>query len=223
MDDSQRIAVGYVRVSTEEQAVSGLGLAAQRAAIESEAGRRGYTLAHIYEDAGVSGSVRPAQRPGLQAALSRLRAGDVSALIAAKVDRLSRSSFDFLDLMRQAQAEGWALLALDSPADLTTPAGEAMVSMQAVFAQLERRLISERTKVALAVKRAQGFRLGRPPLLSDEIAVRVATLRRRGMTFEAIAAVLNADRIPAPTGGAWSRQAAQRTSRRGEALLASSA
>src|SRR5581483_5291643 len=98
------VAVGYVRVSTEEQAVSGLGLEAQRSAITSEAARRGFELAGIYQDAGVSGGVRPSRRAGLQTALAAIRHGDASALIAAKVDRLSRSSFDFLDLMRQAQA-----------------------------------------------------------------------------------------------------------------------
>lgn len=220
---SPLVAVGYVRVSTEEQAVSGLGLEAQRIAITSEAARRGYVLAGTYEDAGVSGSIRPNRRAGLQAALLALRDGEASALIAAKVDRLSRSSFDFLDLMRQAQAEGWALVAVDAPLDLTTPSGEAMVSMQAVFAQLERRLISERTKAALAVARARGVRLGRPPLVCDELAVRVVELRSRGLTHEQVAARLNAEQVPSPTGGAWSRQAAWRTARRGERLQAGSA
>jgi DNA invertase Pin-like site-specific DNA recombinase len=219
-ETSPRIAVGYVRVSTEAQAVSGLSLEAQLIAIASEAERRGITLARISEDAGVGGGIRPNRRAGLQAALATLRAGDASALIAAKVDRLSRSSFDFLDLMRQAQAEGWALIAVDAPVDLATPSCEAMASMQAVFAQLERRLISERTKAALAVARARGVRLGRPPLLADEVAIRAAELRAGGLTHEQVVARLNAEQVPAPTGGAWSRQSAWRTTRRGDRLLA---
>jgi DNA invertase Pin-like site-specific DNA recombinase len=219
MDESPPpVAVGYIRVSTEEQAVSGLGLEAQRNAITSEAARRGYELAGIYQDAGVSGGVPPSRRAGLQAALATIRDGDPSALIAAKVDRLSRSSFDFLDLMRQAQAEKWSLIAVDAPIDLTTPAGEAMVSMQAVFAQLERRLISERTRAALAVAKARGVRLGRPPLLPNDVVVYVVELRDRGLTHEQVAAHLNAEQVPAPTGGVWSRQAAWRTALRGNRL-----
>ena len=207
---SRQIAFGYVRVSSGEQAVSGLGLEAQRIAIRAEAGRRGYTLDRIYEDAGVSGGLRPERRPGLQAALSALRSGEAVALIAGKVDRLSRSSFDFLDLMRQAQAEGWALIALDAPADLTTPQGEAMVSMQAVFAQLERRLIGERTKAALAVARARGTRLGRPPLIDPALPPRLRGLRTRGWTLQKIADRLNAEGIPAPAGGRWDRAGVRR-------------
>jgi DNA invertase Pin-like site-specific DNA recombinase len=81
-----------------------------------------------------------------------LREGDAKALVASKLDRLSRSMIDFTGLMATAQKQGWALVALDCAVDTTTPAGEAMANVLATFAQFERRLISQRTKDALAVK-----------------------------------------------------------------------
>lgn len=79
--------IGYVRVSTEEQGMSGAGLQAQRAAIRSECERRGWTLVAIAEDIGRSG--KDLKRPGVQAALEALGAGQASALVVAKLDRLS--------------------------------------------------------------------------------------------------------------------------------------
>ena len=99
-----------------------------------------------------------------------LEAGDAAALVVAKLDRLSRSMIDFTALMATAQKQGWALVALDCAVDTTTPAGEAMANVLATFAQFERRLISQRTREALAVKRAQGVRLGRPPTLPQAVA-----------------------------------------------------
>ena len=67
----------------------------------------------------------------------------------------------FTAVMARAQKQGWAVVALDCAVDTTTPAGEAVANVLAVFAQFERRLISQRTREALAIKKAQGVRLGR--------------------------------------------------------------
>src|SRR5215217_5456181 len=150
--------VGYVRVSTEEQRQSSAGLDAQRQAILREAKRRGWTVVELIEDAGWSG--KDLRRPGIKTALEALERGDASALVVAKLDRLSRSMLDFAGLMAQAQKQSWALVALDCAVDTTTPAGEAMANVMATFAQFERRLIGQRTKEALAAKRSAGVRLG---------------------------------------------------------------
>lgn len=190
--------IGYLRISTTEQADGGAGLDAQRTAIAGEADRRGWEIRFV-EDAGFSGRSRG--RPGLTEALEALRGGEAAGLIVSKIDRLSRSLIDFATLMAEAQRQGWALVALDAPVDLSTPTGEAMASIVATFSQLERRLIGQRTREALAVKRGQGVRLGRPPAIKPEIANRIRQARASGATLREIAERLNRDGVPTPRGG----------------------
>ena len=146
--------IGYSRVSTEEQATSGLGLEDQRRHIAGDADRRGWTVEWI-EDAGYS--AKDLNRPGISTALSLLREGSAQALVVAKLDRLSRSLMDFAGLMDRSHREGWALVALDLGVDTSTPQGEMMANVLATFAHFERRLIGERTRAALAVKKSQGY------------------------------------------------------------------
>ncbi len=153
------IVVGYVRVSTHEQAASGLGLDAQRAAITLAATARGWQVVWI-EDAGYS--AKSLRRPGVTRALRMLAKGEAQAIVVAKLDRLSRSVQDFAATMDTARRQGWALVALDLGVDTTTPAGELVANVMAAVAQWERRVIGQRTADALAAKKAQGVRLGGP-------------------------------------------------------------
>lgn len=191
--------IAYVRVSTEEQKGSGAGLAAQRAAILAECERRGWALVDVIEDAGYS--AKDLKRPGVRVALDILREGGADALVVAKLDRLSRSMLDFAGIMAAAQKQGWGLIALDCAVDTTTPAGEAMANVLATFAQFERRLISQRTKDALAAKRAQGVRLGRPRQLPNPVVARIRREHGQGKTLTEIARELNADGVPTAQGG----------------------
>jgi DNA invertase Pin-like site-specific DNA recombinase len=193
-------ALGYLRVSTAEQGDSGAGIDAQRAAIAIEAARRGWEVEFI-EDRGYS--ARSMKRPGLTTALARLKQREVGTLVVAKMDRLSRSLLDYSTIMQGAQREGWALVALDSPADFTTASGEAMAGVMAVFAQLERRLVSERTKAALAQRKAAGVRLGRERVIPGHVEARVHALRSEGMTIRRIGATLELEGHKAPGGGSW--------------------
>lgn len=188
----------YLRVSTQEQADSGKGLAAQRAAIEAEADRRGWAVVEVIEDAGASG--KDLERPGIKIALEALREGRADALVVSKLDRLSRSLLDFAQLLETARREKWSLLALDA-VDTTSAAGEAQASMIAVFAQLERRMISQRTKEALAINRAQGKHHGARRLVPDEVVQRVVAQRKTGQSLQKIADGLNADAVPTARGG----------------------
>jgi DNA invertase Pin-like site-specific DNA recombinase len=200
--------IGYVRVSTEEQGMSGAGLQAQRSVIISECERRGWTLIGIAEDIGRSG--KDLKRPGVQAALEALAAGEASALVVAKLDRLSRSMLDFAQVMATARKQSWALVALDVQVDTTTPSGEAMAHMLATFSQFERRLISERTRQALAQKRAAGVRLGALPEIDAAVTERIRAERAAGKTLREIAEALNADGIPTARGGRWHASTMQR-------------
>ena len=108
---------------------------------------------------------------------------------------------DFTAVMARASRQGWALVALDCAVDTTTPAGEAMANMLATFAQFERRLIGQRTREALAAKRASGVRLGRPLSLPVTVRERIATERKAGRSLAAIAETLNVEHVPTAQGG----------------------
>ena len=193
--------VGYTRVSTDEQASSGLGLEAQRTLIERECERRVWDLVEVYEDAGASGKALTG-RPALTEALAAVRGALAGALVVAKLDRLSRSLLDFAGLMEASRREGWALVILDLGVDTTTPSGEMIANVMATFAQFERRLIGQRTRDALSVKRRQGVRLGRPTMVEAVVVERIVIARDRGQSLRAIAEELNRDDVPRAHGGA---------------------
>lgn len=197
----ENLRLGYLRVSTEEQQDSGLGLEAQKTAILAEARKRGWDEATVtfIEDAGFTG--KNLNRPGIQAALKALKQGDADTLVVAKLDRLTRSMPDFASLLQLATAQGWALVALDLGVDTTTPNGEAMAYVVAVFANLERRLIGERTKASLREAARRGSRLGRPVEMPSEVTARIVAARGAGQTLSAIAQQLNDDAVPTAQGG----------------------
>lgn len=190
--------VGYLRVSSEEQAESRLGLEAQRHAIADMADRNGWEVQWI-EDAGFS--AKTLRRPGVQKALTILESRVVEAIVVAKIDRLSRSLLDFASILERAEREGWGLVVLDINLDLKTPFGRAVASILMTFAQLERELAGERTRAALAAKRRQGVRLGRPRSVPDEIVGRARGLREAGKTLREIALLLNEQKVPTGQGG----------------------
>ena len=175
----------------------------------------------MHTDAGVSG--KSLVRPALTAALEDLDTGRGDVLMVAKLDRLTRSVHDATGLMMRSEKGGWGLVALDAPVDTTTPAGRAMAQILSVFAELERRLIGERTKAALAVKRDQGVVLGRPRTLPDRVVERIVRERSAGVTWTSIADGLNGDRVPTAQGGVRWYPATVRTvamSRAGQAAVA---
>jgi DNA invertase Pin-like site-specific DNA recombinase len=177
-------------------------MAAQREAIAGACATRGYELLEVFEDAGWSG--KSLDRPGLRCALEMLDTGEADALVVSKLDRLSRSLVDFAGLMERARRRGWALVAIDLGLDMTTPAGELVANVMASVAQWERRTISQRTKDALAVKRSQGVRLGRPRTMSDDLVTRIVAERRSGATLQQVCDRLTADGVPTVRGGtAW--------------------
>ncbi len=200
-------AIGYCRVSTGDQVNSGAGLSAQQTALTQEAERRGWSLELVVED-GLS--AKDLNRPALRQALQRLDAGDADVLMVSKLDRLSRSVKDFAGLLERATTRRWSVLCLDLGVDTTTPVGEFTANVVASASQFERRLIGQRTKEALAAKKAAGVRLGRPRQLSDDTVQRIVQDRSAGASLAAIAEALNADAVPTSQGGQrWYRSTVQ--------------
>lgn len=192
--------IGYVRVSTTEQATNGASLEAQRQRLRAECEARGWELVRIEADEGVSATAIK-KRLGYAEALRALKKHEADGLVATKVDRVARSALDFASLLETASKQDWQVVILEGGLDTTTPYGKAFAQVAAVFAELERDLIRQRTREALAVKAAQGVRLGRPQTLPSVVVERIDSMRSNGSTLQAIADALNEDQVPTAQGG----------------------
>lgn len=199
--------VGYLRVSTAEQADSGLGLAAQRAAITAAATSRGWEVEWVVDD---GYSAKNLDRPGVRRALEMLAAGEASALVSSKLDRLSRSVVDFSQTLTVAKKQGWSLVLLDLGVDTSTPNGKLVAGLMAQIAEWERELIGSRTRDALAAAKARGQRLGRPRATPDDVVARVVLLSA-DLSPQKVASQLTAEAIPTTRGAAcWSASTVRR-------------
>jgi len=196
-------AISYRRVSTDEQADSGLGLEAQHAAIAKTIDARGWTVTAELVDAGISGSTPPSARPALNQALEMLAAGDADALVVAKLDRATRSVADLCYLLDLADKQHWDFIALDLGIDTSTPMGRAMAQMAGVFSELERKMIGQRTSDALQALKANGHKLGRPIELPQDVRQRIADEHANGLSLRTIARNLTTDDVPTARDGKW--------------------
>jgi DNA invertase Pin-like site-specific DNA recombinase len=205
--DAPRV-IAYLRVSTEQQAESGGGIGAQRAAIDLYCQAQGWDDVRVVADP--AWSAKTMNRPELDQALAELSAGRADVLIAKDLSRVSRSVADFAALLNRAEREGWRLVLIDIGIDTSTPAGKLVAHTIAGTAQYEREVISQRTRDALAAKRAGGVRLGRPSVLPLDVVRRIVDERSAGRGLRVIAEGLTADGIPTARGKAeWSTSSVQ--------------
>ena len=204
--------IGYVRVSTEEQASHGVSLAAQEAKIRAYADLFGHELTEVIVDGGQS--AKSLTRPGLQQALAALKTGQAEGLLIAKLDRLTRSVRDLGDLL-EAYFQKFALMSVGEQVDTSTAGGRMMLNLMTVMSQWEREIIGERTSAALQHLKAQGVKLGAPALESPEVLARVRELRGEGKTFREIARILTNEGAKTLKGGAWFSSTVQRLLARG--------
>jgi DNA invertase Pin-like site-specific DNA recombinase len=210
-------AIGYVRVSSEEQADSGLGLQAQRQRIVAFCQMKELRLADVYEDAGVSAGKPLSSRPSGSRLLNAARRGKV-VVVVAKLDRLFCSVADAANVIADFDKKGIELVAIAEGFDMTNPYGRAMAQMASVFAELERAMIRERTRSAMDVKRSRGERIsGHAPFGWDfgpdgrlvvnareqTIIARMRRLRAEGLSYRGIAACLDAEGILPKRGRRW--------------------
>lgn len=210
-------AVGYVRVSTEEQASTGCSLAAQADKIRSYCGLYGISLVDIIEDAGQS--AKTLGRPGLQQVLSMLDAQDIDGIVISKLDRLTRSVRDWAALIERYFGGKAFLLSVDDKIDTATAAGRVVINLLICISQWERETIGERTATALRHRQRQGIHVGSAPfgtqmkdgrLIQNEQELRTVTLaldyRRQMMSYQNIADEFIRLCIPTKRGGKWHPQ-----------------
>lgn len=227
--------VGYIRVSTEGQADGGVSLEAQRAKLAAYAVAMDLELVAIEVDAGLS--AKTLARPGLQAALGALTAGQADGLLVCKLDRLTRSVRDLGDLVERFFASRFSLLSVADSIDTRSAAGRLVLNVLASVAQWEREATGERTRDALAHLKAQGVRLGGAALgwtrtdgtdndgrrlVADvqaeaETVERILVLRAEGKTLRQIADALTAEGRATKTGGRWHASTVRNVLRRAEA------
>lgn len=148
--------VGYVRVSTDEQARSGLSLQAQRERLAAWATAFGHDLVEVVADEGES--AKSLDRPGMQRILQMVDRKQVDGVVAAKLDRLTRSTRDLLDTIERCERRKVALASVSESLDTSTACGRLLVTVLGAMAQMEREQTAERTAAALGAKRRQGRR-----------------------------------------------------------------
>ena len=210
-------AIGYARVSTDEQAREGVSLQAQVARIRAYAEAKELELADVLTDDGISG--KTLERPALHELVQRCERGEVGHVVVVKLDRLTRRTRDLLALVDDLfLARHIELHSVSESLDTSTPHGRFVLTLFGGLAQMERELIGERTRSALAYKRQQrqptshapyGFRANGRRHRMEPLPAELATVRRiveawrAGGSYLGIAAQLNAEGIPTKRGGRW--------------------
>jgi DNA invertase Pin-like site-specific DNA recombinase len=214
-------AIGYVRVSTEEQATEGVSVAAQEERIRAYCTMRGIELVGIVQDLGVSAGKPLASRPGGRRLLEEVRRrGGARAVVAWKLDRLFRDVVDCLTNASTWDRRGVNLHLIDlggQAIDTASAMGRMFLTMMAAIGEWERNVIGERTRAALQHKKAQGEFVGTAPfgyrregdlVVEDpeeqKTIAEVVSMAQAGMSRRAITEELNRERQQyRPRGRRW--------------------
>jgi site-specific DNA recombinase len=202
---------GYSRVSTLRMAEEGISLEAQAARVKAYAEAKGWQLSEVLVERGKTG--KNMRRPMLERLRREVKAGLVSHVIVLKVDRISRSVRDLLELLEDFKRYGVAFVSVTESIDTSTSLGEFVLTLLGAVAQLERATIADRTTLALKHKRSEGKVYSRIPFGwregEDKKLVPVAVeqkalaaakkMREAGESFQAISDFLS--KIVRPKGG----------------------
>lgn len=231
MTEPTAAAVAYARVSTAEQAN---GCDAQLAEIRRWADANGVELAAVYIDRGVSGATPAAERPALPLALADATARRCP-LVVAKRDRLARDPLVSMTVERALDAAGARVVALDCAAGGDDPAGVFMRRILDAAAELERGMIRARVAAGMAAAKRKGRHMGRAPfgwridartgaLTPDDaeqaVIQRIDAARAAGLSWRAVAAVLNAAGLRTRAGCEWRCGTTYKTAKRAAELAA---
>ena len=151
-----KIARIYIRVSTQEQAIEGYSIPAQKEKLLAFCKAKDYIIGDIYIDGGFSGANM--ERPGLQKLLADIEKEDTDIVLVYKLDRLSRSQKDTLHLIEDIfLPKDIAFVSMQESFDTSTPFGRAMIGILSVFAQLERENIRERSMMGKEERAKEGL------------------------------------------------------------------
>jgi site-specific DNA recombinase len=210
--------VGYLRVSTMDQALEGVSLEAQRERIKNYCLGADLELCETFMDAGISGG-RADNRPGLQDAID-FSCKHRAAIIVYSLSRLGRSTADILAITARLESNGADLISLSEKIDTSSAAGKMIFRLLAVLSEFERDLVVERTKGAMSHLRGQnrrisrylpyGYNLGddKKILISCPREMKVIDqmkkLRESGQSYNVIAKSLNQEKNLSKAGKLWS-------------------
>jgi DNA invertase Pin-like site-specific DNA recombinase len=175
----------YSRVSTDRQTTEN-----QLLELRAVADRHGWVIVDEYIDQGISGAKGRDQRPEFDRLLKDAARKRFDLIASWSVDRLGRSLQDLVGFLSEIHAKKVDLYLHQQGMDTTTPAGKALFQMMGVFAEFERTMIQERVKAGLERAKAQGKRLGRPPV-SAKTEAKIRKLRDTGMGKLKIARTLS--------------------------------
>jgi DNA invertase Pin-like site-specific DNA recombinase len=199
----KKIAYCYARVSTQMQVDDGVSLDAQEKQLKYAAESQGYEVEMLREE-GRSGK-NITGRPVLTAALESLDKGEAEALFVTRLDRLARSTRDFLSIVDRSHKYGWRLALLDLGLDTATYQGRFVVTIMSAMAEMERGMISLRQKDVHQDRRDNkkvwGVDLGPLPLVEKSISERILSERTLGLSYKAIAEKLNSEGVKTVLGG----------------------
>ena len=219
-------AIGYTRVSTQEQADSGLSLEGQRERIAAYCTAKGWTLTEVVTDAGLTGTNM--DRPGLSRVLDLVRRRQVDVVVTLKLDRLTRKVRDLGDLLEKFDRAEVAFSSVMDSFDTTCANGRLVLNVLASVAQWEAEANSERTAAAMQVAKRQGRRVGAVPFgfsLADdgatlepdaevlETVAYIADLRRKGESLRGIARTLNVAGTRTAQAATWTAEQVRRVLR----------
>lgn len=209
--------IGYVRVSTEEQAREGVSLGQQAKRLGAYCDLHGHELVDVITDEGVSASVALAKRAGGKALLAALKGGAVQGVVVLRLDRLFRDALDGLTFFRQVERCSAAVHSVSELLDSSTPAGKLSLTIQLAAAQYERDMAVQRATECNTALREQGRVYGHVPygcvavgegddrrLQREPITwahrCRAVALLEQGMSLRFVASALRDKGIPSPTG-----------------------
>lgn len=220
-------AIGYIRVSTENQnGADTYGLETQRDAITRYCGAQGLELIEIFEDAALSGCLQPLERPGLLSALNALKSGEVQKFIVPRLDRLARDAMLNLWLEKEIRKAGTELVSIAEPYRWDDPTQKLLLTMVAAFSEFERSLISSRLSSGRKTKaRNGGYAGGKAPIgykalkgskvlevddTKASVVQRVFELRGAGASMQKIADTLNEEGLTTAQGQAFHKMQVKR-------------